>query len=105
VQGKLTATNLEAVTTATRETIRRAASRHRLTLAITDIHQGNITIDGVFGYFGKQTAHSFKMTLNGFIQDENIAPLGLQGQLLIAENGTLNQITIHEGNATHLQHQ
>ena len=103
VQGKLTPTNLEAVNEDTRHLIRKAAVKHRMNLAITDTHKGAITIAGTFGYFGKQTAFSFVTALNAYIQDENIVPLGLQGQLLIAEEGTVTTpINVREGVVTHL---
>lgn len=102
VQGKLTPTNLEAVHEDTRHLIRKAAVKHRLNLAITDTHKGSITIAGTFGYFGKQTALSFVTALTNFIQDGNIVGLGLQGQLLIAEEGTVTTpINVREGIVTH----
>lgn len=102
VQGKLNPTNLETVNEGTRHLIRRAAGKHRLALAITDTHKGSVTIAGTFGYFGKQTAFSFVTALTNFIQDENIVGLGLQGQLLIAEEGSVTTpITVREGIITH----
>lgn len=102
VQGKLSPTNLEAVNEDTRHLIRRAAVKHRMTLAITDTHRGSITIAGTFGYFGKQTALSFVTALTDFIQDASIVSLGLQGQLLIAEEGTVTTpINVSEGIITH----
>jgi hypothetical protein len=102
VQGKLTPTNHEAVNEDTRHFIRRAAVKHRLTLAITDTHKGAIFIAGTFGYFGKQTAFSFVTALGDFIQDENIVGLGLQGQLLIAEEGTVTTpVNVREGVVIH----
>lgn len=85
VQGKLASTNFEAVNENTREVIRRAAIRHSLTLAITESRRGVITIDGTFGFFGNQGASTFILALENFLQDETIAILGLQGQLLVAE--------------------
>ena len=86
VQGKLSPTNHEAAANEnTREVIRRAAIRHSLTLAITDSRRGAITISGTFGFYGNQGARTFIKTLENFIQDETILELGLQGQLMIAE--------------------
>lgn len=105
VQGKLIATNTAAVNEDTRNMIRRAVARHSLTLAITDIHRGNIIIDGTFGFFGKQGTENFRQTLSNFIQDENLHALQLQGQLLITEEnetGTIrHQLTISEGQMLH----
>lgn len=101
VQGKLSPTNLEAVNEDTRHLIRRAAIRHSLTLAITDTHRGSITIDGTFGYFGNQSSSSFKRSLGNFIQDETIAGLGLQGHLMVAEEGTTSPVHIREGQVFH----
>ena len=101
VQGKLTSTNLEAVDENTRHLIRRAAIRHSLTLAIADIHRGTIRIDGMFGYFGNQGSSSFKRSLRNFIQDETIAVLGLQGHLMIAEEGITSPVNVQEGQVFH----
>lgn len=102
VQGKLTPLNHEAVNDDTRHLIRKAAVKHRMALAITDTHKGSITIAGTFGYFGKQTALSFVTALSNFLQDANIAGLGLQGQLLIAEDGTVTTpVIVREGVVTH----
>lgn len=101
VQGKLFPTNLEVVNENTRHLIRRAAIRHSLTLAITDTHRGSITIYGTFGHFGNQSSSSFKRSLGNFIQDENIAGLGLQGQLMVAEEGTTSPVNVREGQVFH----
>lgn len=101
VQGKLSATDIAAVNDDTRHIIRRAAIRHSLTLAITDTHRGNITIDGTFGFFGNQGTTTFLKNLDNFIQDETIAPLGLQGNLLMVEDGIAHPVNVREGNVFH----
>jgi hypothetical protein len=105
VQGKLSPTNLEAVNEDTRHLIRRAAIRHSLTLAITDIHRGVIRIDGIFGVFGNLGSHTFMRALDNFVQDQTLADLGLQGNLVMTkennEGSSPSPVSVREGRVFH----
>lgn len=99
VQGRLSATKVEAVNDNTRNIIREAVIRHSLTLAVTDIHRGAITFDGSFGYFGTLRSDTFLKSLDNFIHDEKIVKLGLQGDILVTDENTENptMATIRDG--------
>ena len=85
VQGKLTPTNLTAVTETTRETILEAANKHGLGLIITDSRLDRVidinSLSPALG--GSSSVYGVLATLDNFLFAAGVKELGLEGSLTV----------------------